>query len=82
MAIRPTISKHNMIANLDKTNENVDFHAIIDFLTGSTINYSLLVDPDVIGPWVQQFWETAREVDDSVIQARVVGRLLEFLKLL
>ena len=51
MAVRPTISKHNMIANLDKTNENVDFHAIIDFLTGSTINYALLVDPDVIGPW-------------------------------
>ena len=76
MAIRPTISKHNMIANLDKTNENVDFHAIIDFLTGSTISYSLLVDPDVIGPWVQQFWETAREVDDSVIQARVVGRVI------
>ncbi|GJU49082.1 hypothetical protein Tco_1218637 [Tanacetum coccineum] len=31
----------------------------IDFLTGSSINYSLLVDPDLIGPWLQQFWATA-----------------------
>ena len=55
MANRPTISKHNMVANLDKTGANIDFHSIIDFLTGSTINYSLLVDPDVIGPWIQEF---------------------------
>ncbi|GJY72176.1 hypothetical protein Tco_0475879, partial [Tanacetum coccineum] len=27
--------------------------------TGCSINYSLLVDPDLIGPWLQQFWATA-----------------------
>ncbi|GJR97640.1 putative ribonuclease H-like domain-containing protein [Tanacetum coccineum] len=35
------------------------FYQIIDFLTGCSINYSLLVDPDLIGPWLQQFWATA-----------------------
>ncbi|GKC77357.1 hypothetical protein Tco_1128131, partial [Tanacetum coccineum] len=29
------------------------------YLTGCSINYSLLVDPDLIGPWLQQFWTTA-----------------------
>ena len=52
MANRPTVNKHNMIANLDKTQLNVDFHGIIDFLTGSSISYALLVNPDIIGPWI------------------------------
>ena len=46
-----------MIANLEKTQKNVDFHGIIDFLTGSSINYSLLVNPKIIGPWIQEFWD-------------------------
>jgi hypothetical protein len=50
MANRPTITKHNMIANLEKTQKNIDFHGIIDFFTGTTINYSLLVNPEIIGP--------------------------------
>ena len=77
MANRPTISKHNMIANLEKTQKNLDFHGIIDFITGSSINYSLLVNPEIIGPWIQEFWATARsdlEEGEYVIHATVVGR--------
>jgi hypothetical protein len=77
MANRPTISKHNMIANLEKTQKNVDFHGIIDFLTGSSISYSILVNPEIIGPWIQEFWATARtdlEEGEDVIHATVVGR--------
>lgn len=77
MANRPTITKHNMIANLEKTQKNVDFHGIIDFLTGSSISYSLLVNPKIIGPWIQEFWATARsdlEEGEDVIHAIVVGR--------
>ncbi|GJR79042.1 hypothetical protein Tco_0149827 [Tanacetum coccineum] len=48
-----------MIACVEKTAQNADFYQIIDFLTGCSINYSLLVDPDLIGPWLQQFWATA-----------------------
>ncbi|GJY22298.1 hypothetical protein Tco_0394864 [Tanacetum coccineum] len=48
-----------MIAYVEKTAHNADFYQIIDYLTGCSINYSLLVDPDLIGPWLQEFWATA-----------------------
>jgi hypothetical protein len=79
MANREICSKHNMFANLEKTQSNVDFHAIIDFLTGYSINYALLVNPDIIGPWIQQFWATAKsglQDDESFIQAVVAGRTI------
>ncbi|GJR10805.1 hypothetical protein Tco_0659886 [Tanacetum coccineum] len=59
MANIRTCNKHNMIACVEKTAQNADFYQIIDFLTGCSIKYSLLVDPDLIGPWLQQFWATA-----------------------
>ncbi|GJV27735.1 hypothetical protein Tco_1384183 [Tanacetum coccineum] len=43
-----------------KTEHNADFHQIVDYLTGCSINYSLLVDPDLIGPWPSTIsWATA-----------------------
>ncbi|GKG05513.1 hypothetical protein Tco_0325599, partial [Tanacetum coccineum] len=51
-----------MIACVEKTAQNADFYQIIDFLTGCSINYSLLVDPDLIGLWLQQFWATASTI--------------------
>ncbi|GKA36829.1 hypothetical protein Tco_0723394 [Tanacetum coccineum] len=48
MANIRTCNKHNMIACVEKTAQNADFYQIIDFLTGCSINYSLLVDPDLI----------------------------------
>lgn len=77
MANRDLCRKHNMIANLEKTPSNFQFHAVIDFLTGSSINYALLVNPDIIGPWIQEFWSTAvKEVeeDEVAITATVAGR--------
>ncbi|GKB07715.1 hypothetical protein Tco_0835999 [Tanacetum coccineum] len=53
-----------------------DFYNI-DFLTGCSINYSLLVDPDLIGPWLQQFWATAslKVINDVPhIRAMVAGK--------
>jgi hypothetical protein len=79
MAHRPTITKHNMMANLEKTQKNIDFHGIIDFLTGTTIHYSLLVNLEIIRPWIQEFWATARakiENGEDVIHATVVGRAI------
>ena len=79
MAHRPTITKHNMIANLEKTQKNIDFHGTIDFLTGTNINYSLLVNPEIIGPWIQEFWATERaeiEAGEYVIHTTVVGRAI------
>ncbi|GKA90184.1 hypothetical protein Tco_0812054 [Tanacetum coccineum] len=66
-----------MIACVAKTAQNADFYQIIDFLSGCSINYSLLVDPDLIGPWLQQFWATAslRVINDVPhIRAMVAGK--------
>ncbi|GJR71787.1 hypothetical protein Tco_0084152 [Tanacetum coccineum] len=66
-----------MIACVEKTAQNADFYQIIDYLTGCSINYSLLVDPDLIGPWLQQFWATAslRVINDVPhIRAVVAGK--------
>ncbi|GJV40851.1 hypothetical protein Tco_1419291 [Tanacetum coccineum] len=77
MANIRTCNKHNMIACVEKTAQNADFYQIIDFLTGCSINYSLLVDPDLIGPWLQQFWATAslKVINDVPhIRAKVAGK--------
>ncbi|GJV23453.1 hypothetical protein Tco_1376148 [Tanacetum coccineum] len=77
MANIRTCNKHNMIACVAKTEHNADFHQIIDYLAGCSINYSLLVDPDLIGPWLQQFWATAslRVINEVPhIRAMVAGK--------
>ncbi|GJX76606.1 hypothetical protein Tco_0323417 [Tanacetum coccineum] len=77
MANIRTCNKHNMIACVEKTEHNADFHQIVDYLTGCSINYSLLVDPDLIGPWLQQFWATAslRSINEVPhIRAMVAGK--------
>ncbi|GJS65007.1 hypothetical protein Tco_0679571 [Tanacetum coccineum] len=48
MDIINSCNKHNMIACVEKTERNTDFHEVIDFLTGCSVNYALLVSPDVI----------------------------------
>ncbi|GJY92415.1 putative ribonuclease H-like domain-containing protein [Tanacetum coccineum] len=35
------VKQHNMVAYLEKTEENADFHQILDFLTSSSINFAL-----------------------------------------
>ncbi|GJX06529.1 hypothetical protein Tco_0194461 [Tanacetum coccineum] len=73
MAIMNSCNKHNMIACVEKTERNADFHEVIDFLTGCYVNYALLVSPDVI----QQFWNTAkvRMINEVAhIEAKVAGK--------
>ncbi|GKB49054.1 hypothetical protein Tco_0899807 [Tanacetum coccineum] len=53
-------SKHNMVAYLEKTDGNTEFHQIMDFLTRSSINYALTVSPIVSTLFVEQFWMTAK----------------------
>ncbi|GJU61502.1 hypothetical protein Tco_1243337 [Tanacetum coccineum] len=77
MAIMNSCNKHNMIACVEKTERNADFHGVIDFLTRCTVNYALLVSPDVIQQWVQQFWSTAkvRMINEVAhIEAKVAGK--------
>ncbi|GKE42592.1 hypothetical protein Tco_1469876 [Tanacetum coccineum] len=77
MAIMNSCNKHNMIACVEKTERNADFHEVIDFLTRCNVNYALLVSPDVIQQWVQQFWSTAkvRMINEVAhIEAKVAGK--------
>ncbi|GJS14863.1 hypothetical protein Tco_0409335 [Tanacetum coccineum] len=70
-------SKHNMVAYLEKTDGNTEFHQIMDFLTRSSIYYALTVSPIVSTSFVEQFWTTAksRTVNNtSYIDATVVGK--------
>ncbi|GJS44993.1 hypothetical protein Tco_0595114 [Tanacetum coccineum] len=41
MAVLESCAEHNMVAYLEKTDGNTDFHEIIDFLTRSSIHYAL-----------------------------------------
>ncbi|GKA26483.1 putative ribonuclease H-like domain-containing protein, partial [Tanacetum coccineum] len=53
------VKQHNMVAYLEKTEENVDFHQILDFLTSSLINFALTVSPTIYASYIEQFWNTA-----------------------
>nr|GEW40599.1 hypothetical protein [Tanacetum cinerariifolium] len=51
---------HNMIAILEKTEHNIDFHEIVDFLEASYLRYALTICPTVYVSHIRQFWSTAR----------------------
>ncbi|GJV04483.1 hypothetical protein Tco_1338052 [Tanacetum coccineum] len=66
-----------MVAILEKTESNTDFHQIVDFLEASHIRYALTVRPTVYVSHIQQFWSTVRveTVDEETkIIAKVNGR--------
>ncbi|GJT90266.1 hypothetical protein Tco_1079111 [Tanacetum coccineum] len=53
------VKQHNMVAYLEKAEENTDFHQILDFLTSSLINFALTVSPTIYASYIEQFWNTA-----------------------
>ncbi|GJT39948.1 putative ribonuclease H-like domain-containing protein [Tanacetum coccineum] len=57
MAVLDSCPKHNMVAYLEKSEGNAEFHEIIDFLTRSSIHHALTVSPVVSTTFVEQFWE-------------------------
>ncbi|GKB35693.1 hypothetical protein Tco_0880635 [Tanacetum coccineum] len=44
MAVLDSCPKHNMVAYLEKTEGNAEFHEIIDFLKRSSIHHALTTD--------------------------------------
>ncbi|GJS65458.1 ribonuclease H-like domain-containing protein [Tanacetum coccineum] len=60
MAVLQSCSKHNMVAYLEKTDGNTDFHEIIEFLTRSSIHYALTISPVVSTIFFEQFWMSAK----------------------
>nr|GEU65301.1 reverse transcriptase domain-containing protein [Tanacetum cinerariifolium] len=51
---------HNMIAILEKSEHNINFHQIVDFVEASHIRYALTINPTVYVSYIRQFWSTAR----------------------
>ncbi|GJZ14097.1 hypothetical protein Tco_0549327 [Tanacetum coccineum] len=77
MAILESCPKYNMVAYLEKTDGNTEFHEIISFLMGSSIHYALTVSPVVSTTFVKQFWMSAKsKLINNVryITAKVAGK--------
>nr|GFA70890.1 hypothetical protein [Tanacetum cinerariifolium] len=65
---------HNLVAVLEKSDASEGFAQIIDFLSGSYINYALTVSPHIYISCIKQFWNAAvvkRTGDITRLQALV-----------
>ncbi|GJY34911.1 hypothetical protein Tco_0419380 [Tanacetum coccineum] len=51
MVVLDSCLKHNMVAYLEKTEGNAEFHEIIDFLKRSSIHHALTVSPGITHLW-------------------------------
>ncbi|GKC47566.1 hypothetical protein Tco_1065288 [Tanacetum coccineum] len=58
MADLAFVNQHNMVAYLEKSDENAEFHQIVDFLSTCSINYALTVSPTIYASYIEQFWNT------------------------
>ncbi|GJX98497.1 hypothetical protein Tco_0355516 [Tanacetum coccineum] len=47
------------ITCLEKSDENAEFHQIVDFLSTCSINYALTVSPTIYASYIEQFWNIA-----------------------
>ncbi|GJS72307.1 putative ribonuclease H-like domain-containing protein [Tanacetum coccineum] len=69
--------KHNMVAYLEKSEGNAEFHEIIDFLKRSSIHHALTVSPVVSTTFVEQFWTSAKSKTINNVRhitAKVAGK--------
>ncbi|GJY18265.1 hypothetical protein Tco_0389756 [Tanacetum coccineum] len=77
MVVLESCPKHNMVAYLEKTAGNAEFHEVIDFLARSSIYNALTVSLVVSTTFVEQFWMSAKsKIINNVryINAKVDGR--------
>ncbi|GKF66141.1 hypothetical protein Tco_0192658 [Tanacetum coccineum] len=77
MVVLDSCPKHNMVAYLEKTEGNTEFHEIIDFLKRSSIHHALTVSPVVSTTFVEQFWISAKSKTINNVRhitAKVVGK--------
>nr|GEV79017.1 putative ribonuclease H-like domain-containing protein [Tanacetum cinerariifolium] len=49
-----------MVAILEKSEHNIDFHLIVDFVEASPLRYALTFKPTIYVSHIRQFWSTAR----------------------
>ncbi|GJY27519.1 putative ribonuclease H-like domain-containing protein [Tanacetum coccineum] len=73
------VDQHNMVACLEKTDANADFHQIVDFLSSSYVHHSLTVSPVIYASYIEQFWNTASSKtvnDEKQIHATVNSKAI------
>nr|GFA51554.1 hypothetical protein [Tanacetum cinerariifolium] len=71
--------QHNMVAYLEKTESNVGFHQIVNFLTSSSIHHALTISPTIYASNIEQIWNTANSQkinDEKQIHATVDGKTI------
>ncbi|GJR27405.1 putative ribonuclease H-like domain-containing protein [Tanacetum coccineum] len=77
MAVLDSCPKHNMVAYLEKSEGNEEFHDIIDFLKRSSIHFALTVSPTISTTFVEQFWTSAKSKTINNVRhitAKVAGK--------
>nr|GEV04579.1 synaptobrevin, longin-like domain protein [Tanacetum cinerariifolium] len=68
-----------MVAILEKSEHNVDFHSIVDFVEASPLRYALTFKPTVYVSHIRQFWSTAKietTKEGTKILATIDGNLI------
>ncbi|GJY52396.1 hypothetical protein Tco_0443243 [Tanacetum coccineum] len=83
MAALESCPKHNMVAYLEKTDGNAEFHEVIDFLKQSYIHHALTVSLVVSTTFIKEFWTSAKsKIVDNVryINAKVAGKPVTILE--
>ena len=71
------VKQHNMVAYLEQTEENSDFHQILQFLSTFSINFALTVSPTIYASYIEQFWNSANIQtvnSESQIHATIDGK--------
>ncbi|GJW82751.1 gag/pol polyprotein [Tanacetum coccineum] len=66
-----------MVACLEKSKGNANFHEIVDFLTASSVHYAISVSPTIYASYIEQFWNTAHSQivnDVKQIHATIDGK--------
>ncbi|GJR04586.1 hypothetical protein Tco_0527570 [Tanacetum coccineum] len=60
MSTLKLVETYNLVAFLEKPEENNGFEEIIDFLNVSSVQYALTVNPTIYTTCIEQFWTSAK----------------------
>nr|GEW51000.1 hypothetical protein [Tanacetum cinerariifolium] len=62
-----------MVAYLEKSDNNTEFHQIVDFFSSCSITYAFTLSPTIYAFYIEQFWNTASsKIVNSVKQIHAV----------
>nr|GEV46608.1 putative ribonuclease H-like domain-containing protein [Tanacetum cinerariifolium] len=52
------VDQYNMVTYLEKSDDNTEFHQIVEFLSSCSLNYALTVSPTIYASYIEKFWNT------------------------